>query len=245
MIRGSEVRAAMQVCACYQLSAVDCRVVWLSPQSGYHSSTQIDTVPGRYWLTEMFVWAAAAALTPGAPVVDGRGVVAAGDSAERGAWRDPGRHAVVGALRRADHRHGALRAPPPLPHGRWLQGRGRRHRHRELLGGGRRRQRRAAAAGGQQEALPHRGRRRGLRRVPRRGQGDPEGHHHQAGRQGAVPAAVAQALRRRVPEVQPPRRRRQALQHQLHGIRAGNTIHCCWIDGDQWLHFLFRIANKL
>jgi hypothetical protein len=161
-------------------------------------------------------------MTTGAPVVDGRGVVAAGDGAERGSRRDPGRHAVVGAVRGADHRHGARRPPTALPHGRGLQGRRGRQRHGELLGA-----RRLAAAlpkSEGEEALPDRGRRRRLRRLPRRGPRDQEGHHHQEGGEGEVAAAVAQALRHRVPEVQPARGRGKALQHQLPRISQGTYI---------------------
>jgi hypothetical protein len=158
-------------------------------------------------------------MTTGAPVVHGRGVVAAGDGAERGPRRDPGRHAVVGAVRGADHRHGARRPPAALPHGRGLQGRRGRQRHGELLGA----RRLAAALRPREEALPDRGRRRRLRRLPRRGPRDQEGHHHQEGGEGEVAAAVAQALCRRVPEVQPARGRGKALQHELPRISQGTA----------------------
>jgi hypothetical protein len=117
-------------------------------------------------------------MNPGAPVVDGRGGVGAGDGAKRGAGRDPGRDAVVGAVRAADDRHGAVRAPAALPHGGGVQGRRRRHDVREVLGAGRGRRRRAESAAQQGvEAVPHRARGHHLRRLPHRSQGHQVTNH--------------------------------------------------------------------
>jgi hypothetical protein len=104
-------------------------------------------------------------------VVDGRGGVAARDGAERGARRDLGRDAIVGAVRAADDLHGAVRAPAAVPHGGRVQGRRRRNDDREVLGAGRGRRRAESATQQGAEAVPHRASGHRLRRLPRRGQG--------------------------------------------------------------------------